>query len=48
MSPNVMRCFVIAGEVFEVGDAVGLSPSLRILSSILRQHVEAHFKSAVY
>ncbi len=48
ISPNVVRCFAIAGEVFQSGDAVGVSPSLRTLSLILGQHVEAHFKSSVY
>jgi hypothetical protein len=48
VSPYVIRCFAIAAEVFESGEAVGVSPSLRMLSSILREHVATHFKSSAY
>ncbi|CZR69216.1 uncharacterized protein PAC_19116 [Phialocephala subalpina] len=39
ISPYVLRCFAVAAKVFERGDAVTVSPSLRMIGSILREHV---------
>ena len=37
--PNAARCFLIAVELFETGDAVTISPSIGKLGSILRERV---------
>jgi hypothetical protein len=37
--PNVIRCFAIAAELFEAGDAVTVSPAIGKLGSILRARV---------
>jgi hypothetical protein len=37
--PNVVRCFSIAAELFETGDAVTISPAIGKLGLILRERV---------
>lgn len=39
ITPNVVRCFSIAAELFVTGDAVTISPEIGKLGSILRESV---------